>query len=90
MDKNMNERSVEAEELANKLLEFVNNYSHDADTFAKTIARGHKTLQQSVMRLMKRTIEEMAKVTPDGRNAATVELAKKITEITDGYSLPLV
>ena len=38
MDKNMDERSVEAEELANKLLEFVNNYSHDADTFAKTIA----------------------------------------------------
>ncbi len=52
--------------------------------------RPYPDLTQSVMRLMKRTIEEMAKVTPDGRNAATVELAKKITEITDGYSLPLV
>ena len=90
MNKNSDERSVEAENLANQILDFVNSYSHDADTFAKTIARGHKTLQQSTMRLMIRTIGEMAKVTPDGRNAATVELAKKIVEIADGYSLPLV
>ena len=72
------------------ILEFVNSYGHDTDTFATTIAHGHKTLQQSVMRLFIATIREMAKVTPDDRNAETVELAKKIVEIADGYSLPLI
>ena len=90
MNKYSDERSVEAEELANKLLEFVNAYGHDADTFAKTIAKGHKTLQQSVMRLMIRTIGEMAKVTPDERNIATVELAKQILELMKNRSLPLI
>ena len=90
MNKYSDERSVEAEELANKLLEFVNAYGHDADAFAKTIAKGHKTLQQSIMRLMIRTIGEMAKVTPDERNIATVELAKQILELMKNRSLPLI
>ena len=84
------EFSCKAEQLANDVLAFVNSYSHDSDTFARIIANGHKTLQQSTMRLFIRTIREMAKVYPDNRNAATVELAKKITKIADGYSLPLI
>lgn len=78
------------ETLANDILDFVNAFGFDADTFAETICHGHKTLQQSAMRLFVTTIRKMAEVTPDSRNEATVELAKKITEIANSYSLPLI
>ena len=84
------EFSFDAERIAEDLLNFVNCFSHDEATFAKTIARGHKTLQQSVMRLFIRTIREMAEVVPDERNEQTVKLAKRITEIAEDYPLPLV
>lgn len=45
-----NQRAIDAEKLANDILTFVNSYGYDADTFAKTIAKGHKTLQQSTIR----------------------------------------
>ena len=84
------EFSFDAERTAEDLLNFVNCLSHDEETFAKTIANGHRTLQQSVMRLFIATIRELAKARSDDRNAETVELAKKIIEIADGYSLPLI
>lgn len=80
----------EAEALANGILDFVNAFGFDADTFAETICRGHKTLQQSTMRLFITTIRKMAEVRPDKRNEATVELAKEIVEIADTHSLPLI
>ncbi len=80
----------QAEKLANDILDFVNVFGFDAEKFADTICQGHKTLQQSTMRLFVTTIRKMAEVRPDDRNRATVELAKKITEITDEYSLPLI
>ena len=80
----------QAREAAMELLRFVNSFTYDADVFAMTIADGHKTLQQSIMRLFIRTIRAMANVTPDDRNRQTVELAKQITKIADGYSLPLI
>lgn len=87
----MSETNISRDEVgAMILLEYVNSYSCDYNAFAKTIANGHKTLQQSLMRLFIATIREMAEVRPDERNAQTVELAKKITEIADGYSLPLI
>lgn len=85
-----NTNRLKAEKMAGQLLEFVNSYGHDTDTFAKVIARGHKTLQQSVMRLFIDTIREMAEVTPDDRNVETVKLAKEILKIADKYSLPLI
>jgi hypothetical protein len=42
------------------------------------------------MRLIIKTIRKMATVTPDDRNAQTVALAKKISEIADDYPLPLI
>lgn len=81
---------LSARELANAVLLFVNCYGFDEATFAKTIASDHKTLQQSTMHLFIATIREMAKVSPDDRNAQTVELAKKIVEIAEDYSLPLI
>lgn len=85
-----NMKKAKAEQLANDILDFVNAYGFDSDTFAETICRGHKTLQQSTMRLFIATIKKMAEVTPDDRNATTVKLAKKITEITKDYLLPLI
>lgn len=84
------DKELEAIDAANNLLSFVNSFGFDAKTYAKTIATGHKTLQQSVMRLFITTIAEMAEVYPDERNAQTVKLAKKITEIAKDYSLPLI
>ena len=84
------EAHYNAEKEAKALLELANNYGCDYAAFAKTVAGGHKTLQQSVMRLFIATVREMAKVTPDDRNAQTVELAKEILKIADGYSLPLI
>lgn len=80
----------EAEKLANDVLNFVNSFGCDEKTFASTICRGHKTLQQSTMRLFIATIREMAKVCPDDRNAATVELAQIISGIADEYPLPFI
>lgn len=84
------ETVYEAENAAKDLLNFVNSFTYDQEAFAMEIARGHKTLQQSVMRLFVRTIEVMSTVVPDDRNRATVELAKEITKIVHGYSLPLI
>lgn len=84
------ENTNKAEMLANDILDFVNVFGFDAETFAVTICQGHKTLQQSTMRLFITTIRKMAEVRPDERNRASVELAKKITEISDEYLLPLI
>ena len=84
------ETVYEAENAAKDLLNFVNSFTYDQEAFAMEIARGHKTLQQSVMRLFVRTIDVMSTVVPDDRNRATVELAKEITKIAHGYSLPLI
>lgn len=86
----MSDNEFRARRMANDLLIFVNSFGYDAETFAKMIAAGHKTLQQSVMRLFIATIRKMAEVNPDARNEATVELAKKILEIADDYPLPLI
>ncbi len=86
----MSDNEFRARRMANDLLIFVNSFGYDTETFAKTIAAGHKTLQQSVMRLFIATIHKMAEVHPDARNEATVELAKRILEIADDYPLPLI
>lgn len=79
-----------AERLANDILDFVNAFGYDDKTFAETICRGHKTLQQSTMRLFIATISKMAEVEPDDRNSATIELAKVITKIAKDHPLPLI
>lgn len=86
----MDTKKKNAENLAQEVLNFVNAYGYDQDAFAEAICRGHKTLQQSTMRLFMATIRKMATVTPDGRNENAVALAKKIVAIADEYPLPLV
>ena len=85
-----NTKKNQAEQLAKDVLAFVNVFGFDSETFAETICRDHKTLQQSVMRLFITTIHKMAEVTPDERNEATVELAKIISALAKEYPLPLI
>lgn len=79
-----------AKRLAEDLLLFVNDYGYDAKTFAETVCNGHRTLQQSVMRLFMATIKRMAENNTDERNERAVELAKKIADTAGDYSLPLI
>ena len=85
-----NTKKKQAEQLAKDVLNFVNSFGFDSETFAETICRDHKTLQQSVMRLFIYTICKMAEVNPDERNKATVELAKLISVIAAEHPLPLI
>lgn len=85
-----NSRKNLAKEQAESLLEFVNAFGVDEKAFAVTICRGHKTLQQSVMRLFVAMAREMAEVTPDARNEAAVQLAKEIVAIADKHPLPFI
>lgn len=85
----MNNKKQEAEKLAQDVLDFVNAFGYDEEAFADAICRGHKTLQQSTMRLFMTTIRKMATVTPDGRNENAVKLAKEIVAVADKYALPL-
>lgn len=84
------ERMKKAEKLADDILDFVNSFGVDSDTFAKTICKGHRTLQQSTMRLFMKTIEKLAENSTDDRNEATVELARKIVDISKDHPLPFV
>lgn len=86
----MNNKKQEAEKLAQDVLDFVNAFGYDEEAFADAICRGHKTLQQSTMRLFMTTIRKMATVTPDGRNENAVKLAKEIVAVADKYALPLI
>ncbi len=84
------EQNEKGRKLANDILDYVNNLSCDGESFANTICRSHRTLQQSTMRLFIATICKMAENDTDARNEASVELAKKIAEIAKDYPLPLV
>ena len=84
------EKARKAKKMAWNLIEFVTEFGQDMTTFAETICAQHKPLQQSIMRLFIFTIEKLADVPTDERNQATVELAKRIHEIADYHSLPLI
>lgn len=79
-----------AKEAAENLIEFVNEFGVDVDTFADEICRAHRTLQQSIMRLFMVTIKKLSMVSVDNRNENTVKLAKQIIETVGDYSLPFI
>ncbi len=78
------------EDLANDIPSYVIAYDFDCDSFVQIIAQSHRTLQQAVMRLFIRTIEEISKQPSDPRNEQAVELAEKIMEVAKDYTLPLI
>ena len=86
----MSDKEEKARKLANDILDFVNNFGYDSKTFAATICSGHRTLQQSTMRLFMTTIQAMAETPFDDRNKNAVALAKEIAKIADDYPLPLI
>ncbi len=75
---------------AEALVGAVNTFCFRDEVFAEVVGTAHKTLQQSVMRVMLATIRRLAVNSTDERNEATVELAKKIVEVADGAALPFI
>ena len=86
----MSDKEEKARKLANDILDFINNFGYDSKTFAATICNGHRTLQQSVMRLFVTTIRAIAETPFDDRNKNAVALANAIAKIADDYPLPLI
>lgn len=77
--------------IAKKLEHAVNNYSFNPDRFAEAIPYMHRTLQQSIFRLIKSCICYMAKVDSgriDDRNRASYEMCKVLIDTVNKYSLP--
>jgi len=62
----------------------VNDFGFQDEELAKSMANDHPTLQQSFMRMVVQFIEKMAdKSYYDGRNEASVKLAKKLKPIIE-------
>lgn len=62
----------------------VNDFGFQDEELAKSMANDHPTLQQSFMRMVVQFIEKMAdKSYYDGRNEASVKLAKKLKHIIE-------
>ena len=62
----------------------VNDFGFEDEELAKSMANDHPTLQQSFMRMVVKFIEKMAdKSYYDGRNEASVKLAKELKPIID-------
>lgn len=62
----------------------VNDFGFEDEELAKSMANDHPTLQQSFMRMVVKFIEKMAdKSYYDGRNEASVKLAKKLKPIIE-------
>jgi hypothetical protein len=71
-----------AQQLAEDFSNFVNSYGHDTDAFIQAFSRQHRTLQQSMMRVMFKTIEHVAsdEYRTDGRNESSQKVAKQIVK----------
>lgn len=69
----------------------VNDTCFDEKHLAKAMSQDHSTIQQSYMRLFKAFVGEMAKKgLSDGRNQASVMLAKEINVQVQNACLPCV
>lgn len=76
---------------ADSVSDMVNDFSFDHEALAKAMARDHNTLQQNYMRLFQAFVGEMAaKTYSDGRNQASVQLAKDINDKVKEAHLPYV
>jgi hypothetical protein len=88
-------KSTKTEDVADLLMDAVNSSSFDDEAFAKQVTqKTHRTLQQSFMRAIVKTIHGWSKMHKedwfDLRNEATVKASSKIVEtIKDDY-FPLV
>ena len=66
-------------DMMGELSNFVNNMGHDSEGFVNQFTREHRTLQQSTIRLMLKTVEAMAETKNyDGRNEGSVEVCNQL------------
>lgn len=78
---------------AAKMLEdAVNSYSFNPKRFAETLPYIHRTLQQSIFRLVVAIINFMAddNYRTDDRNQAAHDISKKLVEILKDESIPFI
>lgn len=77
---------------ARTISRFVNDCGFPDDEIAEYMATEHRTIQQSFMRLCMKFIKKMSEQEYwDGRNEASVKMAKKIMEALDNnIGLPCV
>ena len=74
---NKYQAAAEAKNLASAVSNFVNVFGGDNETFVKTLANDHPTLQQGITRLVIRFLRAMAaKEYVDDRNRAAVNAAR--------------
>ena len=77
-------------ERAQEIMRQLNCLSLDESEIGGELANDHPTLQQSAMRMVVGFLQAMAKKTyTDGRNEASVKLAKKLLDGTEDIELYL-
>jgi len=85
---------IKSEEMAEKLLDYVNSSLSRDEDFAERIMRSHRTLQQNVFRLFIKCVKKWAEQDKRGyydpRNEQTVKLSAKIMEIEDVEAIPFI
>ena len=75
-----------AQEMVDQLTDFVNVYGFDKDGFKEAFRRGHRTLQQSTIRLFLEVIEMVGK--EDYQTDLRNEDAKKVCgDLVKGFRL---
>lgn len=73
---------MNGKELAEAVAYAINSYSFNAKDFCEQMHKEHRTLQQNFMRLIRRYIEETARLEHfDERNEASVMMCRKLVEI---------
>lgn len=77
---------------AREMEDYVNSFGTDEEKFAEACSHFHRTLQQSLMRLIVKIISKFATLDTDGRNERAVALAKKLDNVIreDGGYMPFV
>jgi len=75
-------REFKEEDAAQVISALVNVTGPNHKKIGQFMARDHPTLQESKMRVVIAFIEEMAKVSSDGRNEAAVAFAQKVMSAT--------
>ena len=77
---------------AREMEDYVNSFGTDEEKFAEACSHFHRTLQQSLMRLIVKIIAKFATLDTDGSNERAVALAKKLDNVIkeDGGYMPFV
>ena len=77
-------------ELAEVVVYAINSFNFNDEDFCEQMHKEHRTLQQNFMRLIRRYIEDTAKLEYyDDRNEASVMLCRKIMDKLDGEDVTL-